>query len=124
MEWIPRDVIHPDLPKGRCDYVDVVVNLRTPVRLETTVMTYFPPEYDCDGTLLEGHRFIIDNPQSWHDNFTHYCLLPEACGGKDAKQGYEQLTIPVVVNSVCHICDIPYIFDAEKRTYTRQCDCY
>ena len=72
--WIPRDEVHPDLPKE--SYTDVIVNLQTPTHLESAVMTYFPPILDDDGNVIEKHTIGRNNPQSWDNNFTHYCLLP------------------------------------------------
>jgi len=96
MEWIPRNDISK-LPTD--DYCQVLVNLQTPTRIETTVMNYYPDEKDEEGNIGIEHSFSRNPPQSWDDNFTHYCIFPDPCVGKKDDTGTRQLTIPVVRKS-------------------------
>jgi hypothetical protein len=98
MEWIPRTDLSK-LPTN--DYCEVLVNLQTPTRLKTTVMTYYPPEYDEEGIIVIEHSFSRNNPQNWDNNFTHYCLFPEPCGWQNV--GLKNAALP--------------IFDVSKRAF-------
>jgi len=88
MKWINRHDLSKLPTEGYCD---VMVNLMTPIGLETTVMTYFAPS-GPDKKFPDDGGFTRNNPQHWDDHFTHYCFKPEPFdGNKSRKEKLEEV---------------------------------
>jgi len=116
MEWINRNDL-TKLPKE--GYCDVMVNLMTPIGLRTTVMTYFAPS-GPDKKFPDDNGFTRNNPQSWDDHFTHYCLIPEPFDGKEKDDLIEKIEKIIIEYTAATITDIVEISLNDIRTLAEE----